>query len=168
MKVFRSIAKVIDKTSDVISICIGILCVFLLIFVTANALMRYLFAEPVWGAEEINGYVLGAIILLGLGPVLKEKGHIRVEIMSVVLPARVKRILEIMNSIVIIVWSLIMVIGAFSYAQYVINIGKRTQTLEIPIVSFYWYVILGTVLFSLVALVEALRLFTAKSERLRD
>jgi len=159
---FRSIARLVDETSNYASKFIAILCLLLLTFVTVNALMRYLFSKPLWGAEEINGFLLGAIILIGLGPVLKEKGHIRVEILSVLLPAKIKHILELLNSIFTIVWSTIMVIGVVSYGQYILAISKRTQTLEIPVASVYWYVIVGTALFLIQALVEAVKTFTEK------
>lgn len=61
------------------SIAMGLL-LFLNAFITAAVICRYVLNMPIVGSDELAGYLMVGITMLGLAYTFEKKGHIRIEL----------------------------------------------------------------------------------------
>jgi TRAP-type C4-dicarboxylate transport system permease small subunit len=66
--------------------CVVLALMMYLVF--ADVLLRYAFTAPIAGSVEIIYCLMGLLIAMGLGLVTYENGHVRVDIITTVLPPK--------------------------------------------------------------------------------
>ncbi len=131
---FRLLGRLVDLLSrGSLAITAG-LVVVLALMVGIGAISRYAIARPIPMVDEFGAYMLVAITFLGAGYVLREKGHVRVDIVVRLLPRRVAAWLTVATDLISIVGTILLTVLT---AQVVINafrVGNRViGTIEIPL-----------------------------------
>jgi TRAP-type C4-dicarboxylate transport system permease small subunit len=76
----RRLAAAIDRLSDAAGAVAAAATLVLTFMVTAGVAARRVFNAPFLFVEEVSGYLVLAIVFLGLAATLKAGGHIRVDI----------------------------------------------------------------------------------------
>ena len=85
---------------------VGLATIMVLTF--CDVIGRYGFDSPIVGTVEVTELLMGTMVYLGVGLTTHARGHIRVDILIDLLPARVRAILEVATlTISIIMVSLI-------------------------------------------------------------
>lgn len=142
----RLMGKVADGFAYVSVFCL----IALTLVTTGQVIMRYVFNRPTMWADEMAAYLLLAIVFLGLAHTLREEAHIRIEILSGLLPARIRRNLEIVNYVIGILFSVFMLVAA--YERVLSFWVRQTRSYSILLTPLYLPAIplvVGTVVFIL-------------------
>ncbi len=137
----------------------GVALLALTLLATMNVALR-IFRVPVEGTYEVVSF-LGAIVTAGaLGYTQKRKDHIVVDILSEKFPAKVRRVLDRVNYILILVFFSIVSWQTFVYGKMLMRTGELSETLKIAYYPFVFLVSLGFAVLALTGfldLVETLR-----------
>src|SRR4030065_1805274 len=113
----------------------GVSLLALTLLATMNVALR-IFRVPVSGTYEIVSF-LGAIVTAGaLGYTQKRKDHIVVDILSEKFPAKVKRVLDRVNYLLILVFFSIVSWQTFVYGKRLLVTGGPADTLQIAYSPF--------------------------------
>lgn len=108
----------------------------MVVVITLNVLMRYLFNMPfVWG-EEINGLMLFLLLVLSLTYAWDQQKHIRMEILYVNFPPRLRRAADVLAGLTGIVFFGLLMVQCFRDMPYMIRTNEASEELGIPLWPF--------------------------------
>jgi TRAP-type C4-dicarboxylate transport system permease small subunit len=96
---------------------------------------RFLFNSPIRGTTEISEYLLVAIAFLSLGYAQLKGTHVTVETLVILLPKRVRTILNIIFSLVAMTFFVVMTlqIAERAYLDWVNKILLSRTTVRLPV-----------------------------------
>jgi TRAP-type transport system small permease protein len=154
----RFIDKYLSHLGAIAVLALALLCSF-------DALGRYLFNSPIYGAAEYSKLLQGGGAFLCLAYALEKGAHISVDILYNRFPPRMQVICSFIALIVslgifaIILWqsSLIMV------KEW--EIGKLIQIILIPLAPFKLLLVFGSLLFCLEAIIQIVHLAPKLSQK---
>ena len=165
------IISIIDRLSDLMAklsaLVLGLMTGLILLEIS----LWNLFKKTTLIADEYSAYGLAALIFLGCGYTLKEKGHIRIELVLILLPEGLARFLKIIAGLVstlllgYITWQL----GRMTFSAW--HYGSTSGTLTAtPLWVPQALIVIGAAMFTLQMAVETVKLmpfaaaWTATSE----
>lgn len=101
--------------------------------VFADVLLRYVFNAPIAGSVEIIYCLMGLLIAMGFGLVTYENGHVRVDIVTAILPARGRAACDVLAHVLSVLTA-----GLVCWRLAVTAIGQtrdlnETQVLALPV-----------------------------------
>ena len=140
------IANAIDRITIIIGKVLACLILPLVVFVFANAVLRYVFGiGHVW-LFEIVGYCF-AILAVGLaGWALKENEHVRVDIFYAMLSKRGKAVIDILGTVFLLIPFLwLMWDRSLPYVQR--SWKTRETSMEISGIPYVWMLKTSLLLF---------------------
>jgi TRAP-type mannitol/chloroaromatic compound transport system permease small subunit len=88
--------RFVDKTNLVLGNGVAPLTLIITIIVLLEVTARYLFNSPTTWANEVNQYLLCALVMFGGGYTLSKYGHTKVDILHVWFSKRVQALVEIL------------------------------------------------------------------------
>jgi C4-dicarboxylate transporter DctQ subunit len=146
----------VDRIVAVIVEClcaVGVLCVVAMMsLTTADVIARYVFSSPTMWADEMASYLLIAIVFLGLAQNLRTDGHIRIDVVTNLVPPGVRQVLGVFAYAVGVLFSIILIEGTWTRF---FNFWTRNTLSDSPLMTPMWIamvpVIIGAVAFGLVA-----------------
>jgi C4-dicarboxylate transporter DctQ subunit len=131
MKKFLSI---FDRLMDVMAMLAGVILVFIMLFICLEVILRDLFNYPIVGVTQITECLLLYITFLGSAWLLREEGHVKVDILIDRLNPKAAAFLGIIGSVIGIIVSVILTFFGFSLTWYFYRKGLYTPTiLELPL-----------------------------------
>jgi C4-dicarboxylate transporter DctQ subunit len=130
---------------------LGVLCVVsMMVVVTYEVLQRYVFNAPTMWSDEIASYLLIAIVFLGLAQNLRQGSHIRIDVITNLVPVRTRLMLEVLAYGIGIVFSIMLVVGTWTRFD---NFWFRHTSSDSPLMTPLWMpmvpVVLGAAVLSL-------------------
>lgn len=136
----KDIRKVTDKI-----LYIAIIILFLTMFgvTTLNVIMRYLFNKPIIFAVELGRYSFAAIVYFGSIFVMREDGHIGLDIVVDMMPKAVGRLVKKFTRILVLAY-----MGLFCYESTRMVMGNwanRSSTMGIPMSVVYMVMVIGSI-----------------------
>ena len=156
--------RISDLLRRVLMIAGGVSLLALTLLATMNVALR-IFQVPVSGTYEIV-FFLGAIVTAGaLGYTQKRKDHIVVDILSEKFPAKVKRVLDRISYILILVFFSIVSWQTFVYAKRLMRTGELSETLKIAYYPFVFLVGIGFAVLSLTSFLDLIETFWPREEK---
>ena len=100
MKLLSKLSTVFDRTIEILAL-LGILSIVAMMFlINADVLMRYFLNSPITGAYEISEILIVLSSFLGAAWILRQGGHIKVDILVNQLNPRAKKLYGFIISIV--------------------------------------------------------------------
>lgn len=90
------ISRVVEPVARLAAIACGYLVLILSLAVTVEIIGRKLFSFSLQGTDDIGGYVLAIIAVIGASYTMAKRGHTRVDIFLVKLPAGWQRLLNVL------------------------------------------------------------------------
>jgi TRAP-type C4-dicarboxylate transport system permease small subunit len=139
--------SIIDRVISFMAYLAGLLLFFLMLIICYEVVMRYLFRSPTGWVIEVCEFSLLYITFLGAAWLLKQDGHIRVDILFTFLNRKVSRILNTATSLLgaiscgfLFVYGLMSTWHHFRESTLVIqtlNTPKWVLLIVIPIGSFF-------------------------------
>ena len=133
-----SLLDSIDRQLARISVSVGALLVLITVaLVTYSIVMRYVLNTPQTWTDELVGYFLVCIVMLGVAESLRHGDHIGVDLLTERLPAKGRKAADIWGMFAVIAVALAMVYSsyqmvAFSYRVELYSDGYVEAPLWIP------------------------------------
>ena len=113
----------------------------LLLFV--NVVMRYVFHNAIYWAEEMVRYLMVWLIFVGGSQVVKQEGHISVDVMLLALPPRARSVANTVIEVIAVVFLLILGWYGFEQAMRSKVSMQVSPALELPMWLAYVAVPVG-------------------------
>jgi len=146
----KTIGTTFDKTLVVLFWIAGALLVFSTIGTCIDVILRYCFNRPIHWMLEVTEYIMLYIPFLGAALVLKEEGHIRVDILLNHFGDRTRGWLNIITSLVA---GLVMLTYTVFGAQVTLDYYKRgipsLESLKTPMFLILMIIPVGGFFFTL-------------------
>jgi TRAP-type C4-dicarboxylate transport system permease small subunit len=155
----QKLTQIIDKFSDIVSGLLQGLVIFsLMVMVLVEVLTRYIMNSPLSIADEIGGYMLVGITFLGLGYTWKEEGHVRVELITNLLPVKIRSILRFFTLLLATIFCIPLIAGSYTLLQDSLLFGTRSGSwMRIPMVYPQSLLLIGSILLLLQMISEILK-----------
>ncbi len=155
----KKVVSIIETITTVVSGHLPAWTVFLLmLMVLVEVITRYLLQSPLSIADEMGGFMLVGITFVGLAYTWKERGHVKVEIITNLLPAVIKRWLRFFTLILATVFCWPMIAGSYELLQDSILFGARSGSwMRTPLVYPQSVLLLGSVLLLLQLIAEIIK-----------
>jgi len=106
-----------------------------MMLITCTDVVGNFFGHPVLGSEEIVSLLAALLIAFVLPAAHEEKAHIGVDIIYIGLSPKIKRINNVLLSVLMVVFFGFMAWECYNYAVELRRIGQVSSTLELP--TFY-------------------------------
>lgn len=132
----------------------------LLLATFAGVIMRYVFAAPILGSNEVIQLVSVALVMLAMPAAAHHGDHVRVDVLDAHIGAIGRLIGDILSRAVAIYLLYQLAMRAWTKLLDAAEFGDATNMLEIPLWPFYGLLMAGAVLYALVLalqLVDVLR-----------
>lgn len=155
----RKLVYIIEKITDVVSGYIPAWTVFLLmVMVLLEVITRYLLNAPLSIADELGGFMLVGITFVGLAYTWKERGHVSVEIVTNILPPRVKKWVRFFTLILATIFCWPLIAGSYELLQDSLLFGSRSGSwMRTPLVYPQSVLLVGSVLLLLQLIAEIIK-----------
>ena len=155
----RRLAAVVERITDAAGVLAGAATLAPTGMVTGGGVARRVLNAPLLFVEEVSGYLVLAIVFLGLAYTLKDDGHIRVDVVFGRLTGGVRRATQAACLVAALVWAGFVVAGTWRlveeyYTQRVLSFAYLQTPLWIPGTAM----VAGAVLLALQVLALLLRL----------
>ena len=142
----------------------GVSLLALTLLATMNVVLR-IFRVPASGTYEVVSF-LGAIVTAGaLGYTQKRKDHIVVDILSEKFPASLKRALDRVSYLLILVFFSIVSWQTFVYGKRLMRTGELSETLKIAYYPFVFLVGIGFAVLVLTSFLDLIETFWSGREK---
>jgi len=155
----RKIVSVIEKITDIVSGHLPAWTVFLLmVMVLAEVITRYVFNAPLSIADEFGGFMLVGITFVGLAYTWKERGHVSVEIVTNILPPKIRQWVRFFTLILATLFCFPLIAGSYELLQDSILFGSRSGSwMKTPLVYPQSLLLIGSILLFLQLVAEILK-----------
>lgn len=104
----KKVRKTVDK---ILNVCILVLFIAMFGVTTLNVIMRYIFNSPLSFAVEFGRYTFAGMVYLGSIYVMRDDGHIGLDIVVDALPQPLRTIVKKFSRVLVLAY-LAMVIGS--------------------------------------------------------
>ena len=139
--------KIIRKINALAVALAGIFTVLLTALVTISVFCRYALNVPLFFSDEISGYFLLGIGCLALSHTMQIDRHIRVDLITSLLPTKANNFMLKILRLLFLFYSLILMIGGIVlFCSYYTRGTKSFTALEIPLMWPCLLVVFGTLL----------------------
>jgi TRAP-type C4-dicarboxylate transport system permease small subunit len=146
-----NVAMVIGSTTIVVMIGIVVLGVFL----------RYVVHFPLVFSDEYAGYLFVIMSFMGLIYTLRQRGHIKVDVIIERLPTRMARWLELFTLVVALIYVSVIIVPITRYVIKSFNKGLTSITImETPLAPIQSVLVIGLGLLILGLVVEIVKTCT--------
>jgi len=125
MKFLTKLGKFFDQINFLMVIISAILLLGLTFIVGADITLRYLFYRPLGWVKEVSEYILVFLGFLVAAWILKDDGHVKMDLVLSNVSPRVQSVMNIITStistivVLIITWFSVRVIGSFYQTKLV-------------------------------------------------
>ncbi len=118
-----------DKVLAFFTIIAGILVLFLMLSVSLEVVLRYFFNKPTSWVVELSEYILLFIPFLVGAWVLKQEGHVKMDLFLIRLNPKNRALIISITSFISASISLILVIFGIKSAAYFYSVSYKTPTI---------------------------------------
>lgn len=155
----QKLVKMIETVTDILSGHLqGWLVFFLMVMVLVEVLTRYILQSPLSIADEMGGYALVSITFIGLAYTWKEEGHVRVELVTNMLPPRVRQAVRFVTLLMAAAFCVPMILGCYELLQDSLLFEARSGSwLRTPLVYPQSLLMIGSVLLLLQFVAEIIK-----------
>lgn len=130
----KKLLSIFDRALDVMAFLAAVILIFIMVSVCLNVILRYFFNEPLIWVNQITECFLLYITFLGSAWLLRNEGHVKVDILLNHLSSKALAFLGIISSVIGIIVSVILTFFGFSLTWYFYHKGLYTPTiLELPL-----------------------------------
>ncbi len=113
-----AIEKFIIKTVDIMGKVVSVLLLLMVLNVSYDVMMRYLFHNSSVGMQEMEWHLFSVIFLFGISVALKGEGHVRVDFLYDNFSPRKKAVVNIFGTLFFLIpLALLIFFGSFQYVQ---------------------------------------------------
>lgn len=153
-----SIVRGLERLSEAGGYVAGAVAVLLTVLVAASVIARRLLNAPLLITEEVSGYMVVAIVFLGLAYTMKAEGHIRADIILSHVPVRVRAVLEILATVIAFGFAGLLLAGSWRLvAEFYTQGSLSFRYLQTPLWIPGSLLVIGAALLSLQLVAQLLK-----------
>ena len=145
------IAKILNKCSRSLKF-LGALALTGMMLLTVVDVIGRFFKHPIFGSVELVGFMAVIATAAALPYTYKQDGHVGVEILTRLLPTKIRILVEIITRSLTLVLFSVITWQMFLYAEDIRKSGEVSMNLEFPITYIIFILALGLMIFSLTIL----------------
>ena len=153
-------AKIVEGYFHLLKILITIFLVLMVVLVFGNVVLRYIFNTGITVSEEVSRWLFVYLIFLGAIVVLREHGHLGVDMFLRLLPNIGKRVCLVLSQLLMLYATWLFLEG--SWLQTQINLGVTSPAAGMSMGIFYGVGIIFSVSTGLILLYELYLTITGK------
>lgn len=154
----RSLIRALEAVSEAAGYLAGISVFGLTLFVAAGVFSRRVLGSPILAVDEVSGYLLLAIVFLGVAYTMKAGGHIRSDIVLAHVPSGVRGGLETLATLLALLFALTLLAGNWALVTEYYTRGTLSfRYLQIPLWIPGSLLVVGTALLLLQLVAQLLR-----------
>jgi TRAP-type C4-dicarboxylate transport system permease small subunit len=142
----KRIIDIITKVSHIIGQSVTMI---MLLLITADVIMRYVFNDPLAGVLELTKLMMVVLVFLSFAYVELKDAHVRVDLVISRLKPRTRACIECFNAFLSICVFALIAWQSVIRALYVIRKGDMTGQLHIPEGPFFFFITFGCLLLCL-------------------
>lgn len=98
MKSLARASSIFDRILDILFYLAGAIFICAMLIVCFDVIMRYSFNRPMTWATEVCEYILLGIVCFGIAWLLREEGHVKIELVLAQLKPRVQALVNAVTS----------------------------------------------------------------------
>lgn len=148
----------LERLSEAGGYVAGAVAVLLTVLVAASVIARRLLNAPLLITEEISGYMVVAIVFLGLAYTMKAEGHIRADILLSHVPPRARAVLEIIATLIALGFAGLLLAGTWRLvAEFYTQGSLSFRYLQTPLWIPGSLLVVGSALLGLQLLAQLLK-----------
>ncbi len=153
-----SVIKIIDNINEIVGRILMYLILAVLGLIFGEVVARYLFNRPtLWGMATAT-WIWGGMSILSGGYVLKEKGHVNMDLLHQHLSERNRVLLEILNAIICLFLAAVLIWVGWKYGWRSISINEHYgQVWNPPVYPIKMTIFVGACLLALQMIAEVLK-----------
>lgn len=137
-------------------------CLLVLVGLTAwGVVMRYFFNSPIIWLEEIQVLMFVWVAFFGSSAAFRTGNHIAIEALVEMFPVRWQRIIEVFDSLLVLLILVLVMYWQFSRGMTLTRTGRTTSILNIPTALNYFGVAAACAFMIVNFLVQRYRLFSS-------
>lgn len=154
----RRLIGVLEALSEAAGYLAGITVFGLTLFIALGVFSRRVLGAPILALDEVSGYLLLAIVFLGLAHTMKADGHIRSDIVLAHVPPGVRGGLEALATLLAFLFALAFLVGNWALvAEFYVRGTLSFKYLQIPLWIPASLLVVGVVLLLLQLVGQFLR-----------
>ncbi len=128
--------------------------VIMLMATFTGVVMRYVFAAPILGSNEIIQLVSVALVMLAMPSAAQHGDHIRVDVLDARIGALGRFVGDVLSRAIAIYLLSLLTWRAWAKLRDAAEFGDATNMLSIPLWPFYGLLTLGAVLYAVVLILQ--------------
>lgn len=146
MRILKKLETLFDYCLNIMAIIAAIMLAMIIVLVSADALGRYFFNQPILWVTEISEYSLIFITFLGSAWLLKKDGHVKMEVVLNYFNKATQAILGIISSLIgVVTYTFFVWYGTLTTWRYFETGYFRPTVLEIPFAPIAAIIPIGSV-----------------------
>ncbi len=135
----------LDRLATLVETIAGLFLAAITVLVFISALGRYVFAAPIPDAFDVSRLMLGVVILWGFASVGYRGAHIKVDLVAAVLPARLRRGLDALGALVLLLFTVLLAWKLADRLASAFASHEATMDLRLPVWPWLAVIWLGVV-----------------------
>ena len=152
----------LERLSEAGGYAAGAVAVLLTVLVAASVIARRVLNAPLLITEEVSGYMVAAVVFLGLAYTMKEEGHIRADILLRHVPPRARAVLEIVATVIALGFAGLLLAGSWRLvAEFYTQGSLSFRYLQTPLWIPGSVLIVGAALLALQLAAQLLKRLTS-------
>jgi len=155
-KVIRSLNRIVNPLVRITSSVAAAILVAMMFLAAMDVLLRYIFNRPISGGMEMTEYMMVILVSLGLAYCGFVKGHVSVEVLTSRFSPKVQAILNSITYFLSFSFFSLITWQSIKYIRLMFESNLVSAALHIPTFPFIAMLSLGSLVFSLVLLVDFL------------
>ncbi|MFC1982903.1 TRAP transporter small permease subunit [Chloroflexota bacterium] len=157
-KTLGALAERMDGLSRKLGVVVGVLLVIMVLALSFEVIMRYVFNMPTIWALDISVYLFIYIVYLGAAYTELQQGHVKVDLLILRLPDKTKNVLRFVTGVMGLMFCYFFIFG--SLRQAIVVLSRNTHagtTLNAPLAPMYFIIPIGIFFLSLQMIVSMFR-----------
>ena len=123
-----------------------------------NVFGRYLLDQPIFWAEEVMGFLQVVLVVVGATLVTRDNAHLRMDAVEHLMPARVKRWVDVITGVLTIAVALAVAWFSTQVVVGMVENDQRSMGVEFPLAIPYSAFPIGFMLIAFFALLRVVEL----------
>jgi TRAP-type mannitol/chloroaromatic compound transport system permease small subunit len=120
------VADFLDRAIDRIGRITGWSALALVLVMSFNVLLRYLFRTGSVAMQELECHLMAPVCMLGLSYAILKDGHVQVDIMYGRFPVRLRRFIDLISTILVVLVVGILLKLSLPYVMQSYSIGEKS------------------------------------------
>ncbi len=150
--------RLIDRAANAVITLLGLVFIAAVCLNFANVVGRYAFGRAIFGADEVQTYVMVWMAFVGAAVVTWRNAHLRMDVLVGNLPGWARTALRLVELVLMIATAGFVLLQSWRYVGQMAAMGRRSDAAEIPMAIPHSAVAIGFALIVLIALWRLVRL----------